>query len=38
MKEQKEVKKPKALDMIMGLVIAGVIGFGFYYCISLISF
>ena len=32
-----EPKKPKFSDMMIGLVIVGVIGYGFYYLISMIS-
>ena len=28
---KEEPKKPKASDMIIGLVFAGAIGYGFYY-------
>ena len=32
-----EPKKPKFSDMIIGLVFVGVIGYGFYYLLSMIS-
>ena len=35
---KEQPKKPKALDMIIGLIITVGICYGFYYMFSLISF
>jgi hypothetical protein len=36
--KEEQPKKPKFSDFMMGLVFIGVIGYGFYYLFSMISF